>query len=396
MFALARSRHLPALIVLGFVGSTALACGSSNKGFDEGSQPANPQSGNLPNDNGGGGNSGDLNNQNDNNNGGDPNQCAADVTAAKRAEVDIIVVIDTSGSMGEEMAQVQQNINNFATSIGNSGLDYQVIMLAEKQGPAIPLPIPIPIPPTGICTPAPLGGANCADNPPKYHHINQTVDSTNSLDLILSTYDTQWKSMLRQSAYKVFIEVTDDNSDLDWQQFDTQLLAKQPAGMFGTASARKYIFNSIVGWQDNTAPLSSQKCGSAVNNGDQYQHLSQTTSGIIDSVCKTSYANVFNNIAKGLVTTLGCEFAIPVPKNGGTVDPTKVVVNYTPGGQTTPSPLQQVTDASKCGSIPNAWYYDDNNNPKKILFCKSLCDTAGADTGGKLEIALGCKAAPPK
>ena len=257
-------------------------------------------------------------------------------------------------------------------------------------------PFPFPIPPSGICTPAPLGGPNCTDNAPKYHHVNQDVESTDSLSLILSTYDTAWKQFLRASAYKVFIEVTDDNSALDWQAFDNQLLAKAPAGMFGTASARKYIFNSIVGWQDGSAPLSNGQCNTAVNNGDQYQHLSVLTNGTIDSVCKTSYANVFNNIAKGLVTTLGCEFSIPQPKNGGTIDPTKVVVNYTAGGQTQPNPLTQVTDASKCGGVQDGWFYDDNNNPSKITLCPSMCTTVGNDTGGKMEVLLGCKAPPPR
>src|SRR5262245_9257028 len=43
--------------------------------------------------------------------------CAASVVSALRAEVDIIVVIDTSGSMDEETAQVKANINTFAQSI---------------------------------------------------------------------------------------------------------------------------------------------------------------------------------------------------------------------------------------------------------------------------------------
>jgi hypothetical protein len=131
-----------------------------------------------------------------------------------------------------------------------------------------------------------------------------------------------------------------------------------------------------------------------VNTGDQYQHLSQLTGGVVDSVCESSYASVFDNIAKGLVTRLGCEFAFPKPKSGD-ADPAKVVVNYTKAGGA-PEALTQVTDASKCASVPNGWYYDDPTTPTKILFCPKLCQTAGQDTSGKLEIAVGCKAPPPK
>lgn len=316
--------------------------------------------------------------------------CAAQTTNAQRAEVDIIVVIDTSGSMGEETAQVQANINKFASKIGSTGLDYTVVMIAEKPKT---LPFPIPIATPGICVPAPLAGASCADNPPKFHQIDDSVGSTDSLQIILDKYST-YQAWLRPSAYKVFIEVTDDNSALAWAQFDTQLLAKSSA-QFGTATARRYIFNSICGWKKGTATLSGDKCSTSENTGDQYQNLSKITGGIVDSVCETDYSGVFDNIAKGLVTKLGCEFAFPKETGGKAADPSKVVVKYTPGGAATKS-LTQVTDASKCGSIPDAWYYDDNTKPTKIVFCPTTCTSAGADTGGKLEIAVGCTAPPPK
>lgn len=323
------------------------------------------------------------------------NACAAETVNAVRAEVDIIVVIDTSGSMSEETNQVKQNINAFANKIGGTGLDYNVVMIAEKTGSVPSFPgLPIPIPDFGICVPAPLGGPNCADNPPKFHHLNQTVGSTNSLQIILDKFP-QYSGWLRPSAYKVFIEVTDDNSSLGWQSFDDQLLAKSSA-LFGTSASRKYIFDTIAGWKKGTPVLSTEKCSSAENTGDQYQHLSQLTGGIVESVCETDYSGVFDNIAKGLITTVGCEFNYPQKSGSGQpTDPTTVVVNYTPGGGT-PSPLTQVTDASKCGTIANAWYYDDNAKPTKIIFCPATCDAAGQDTAGKIDISVGCKAPPPQ
>jgi hypothetical protein len=288
--------------------------------------------------------------------------------------------------MTEEIVQTQQNINNFAQTIGSSGLSYQVIMIGTRGTSG-----------NAICVPPPLGGPACADNPPKFHHVDTRVGSTNSLSLILSTYDNAtigWNKYLRQNAYKVFIEITDDNSNLAYTSFDQQLLAKQPAGMFGDANNRKYIFDSICGWQDGTPVLSNTKCNTAVNIGAQYQNLSQLTKGIVDSVCKTSYAGVFNNIAKGVVAKLGCEYQVP-QSSGQPADPTKVVVQYTPGGKSAQK-LTQVTDASKCGQVTDGWYYDDNANPTKITLCPSMCTTVGADAGGKMEVLLGCKAPPPR
>lgn len=375
------------LIAVVSIAAVVAACGSGAKDrpFDDAS-PTEPSPGAI-------GSSGSLGDGRPDGGSPDDSQCGALVTSAQRAEVDIVVVIDTSGSMDEETAQVKANINTFAQTIGNSGLDYTVVMIAETP-PSFPFPgFPLP----GICVPVPLGNATCgAHNPPKLHHLNESVGSTESLSLILSTFGS-YEPWLRPAAFKVFIEVTDDNSLLGYQQFDQQLLAKSPA-QFGTATNRRYVFNSICGWKKGTAVLDPAKCGTSVNTGDQYQQLSKLTGGVVDSVCESDYSGVFDNIAKGLVKKLGCEFAFPTNTTGQPADPTRVAVSYTPGPGSggAKKTLTQVTDASKCASIADGWYYDDNATPTRILFCPSTCTAAGADTEGKLEIAVGCKAPPPK
>lgn len=108
------------------------------------------------------------------------------------------------------------------------------------------------------------------------------------------------------------------------------------------------------------------------------------------------YASVFDNIAKGLVTKLGCELELPRPTGDKEVDPSSLVVTYTPGNGSGSKPLTQVTDASKCGSDPDGWYYDNPARPTKIVFCPAACSGPGTDTGGKIDIAVGCAAPPPK
>ena len=367
------------------VAAAAFACGGGGKDRSFDTSPVEPAaSGPITGP-------GDLGNAKPDGGVTDDTTCAAQSTTATRAEVDIIVVIDTSGSMGEETNQVKANINTFAQKIGATGLDYTVVMLAEKP-PNIPFPPGFPLP--GVCVPPPLAGAACADNPPTFHQVNEAVGSLDSLSLILSKFPT-YMPWLRPTAFKVFIEVTDDNSTtITHQEFDQQLLALSSA-QFGTAANRRYIFNSICGWKKGTPVLDAAKCSTSENIGEQYQHLSKLTGGIVDSVCETNYSGVFDNIANGLVKKLGCEFAFPKNTTGQQTDPSSVAVNYTPGGGAKKT-LTQVTDASKCATIPDAWYYDDNANPTKILFCPTTCTSAGADTSGKLEVAVGCKGAPPK
>lgn len=85
---------------------------------------------------------------------------------------------------------------------------------------------------------------------------------------------------------------------------------------------------------------------------------------------------------------VGCEYAVPTPPNGGTVDPTKVNVQYTPGGGAA-QVLSNVASAAACGAA-GGWYYDNPTKPTKITLCASTCTTAQADANAKVDIILGC------
>ncbi|MFO0664578.1 MAG: hypothetical protein U0174_11540 [Polyangiaceae bacterium] len=308
--------------------------------------------------------------------------CGATLAQPTKPKVDIIFVIDNSGSMTGEMVQIRTNVNAFASKIGQSGLDYTVMFIVKKAtSPAQ----------TGnvICVPAPLGGANCTDNPPLFHHLDKSVGSTNSLSILQSEYATgiNWSSHLRADSTKVFVEVTDDNSSVSDTAFDAFLLSKAP--MFGTEQKRNYIFHSIVGWTEGTLLTDTSMCNTAAGNGMTYRKLSTLTGGIVDSVCKTDYSGVLDNMAKGIVDRLACTLGIPTSAQA---DPTKMVVQVTPPNGS-PKTLTQVTDISKCASIQDAWYYDDNAAPKQIILCKSTCE---ASNGSKVEALVGCKAPDPK
>jgi hypothetical protein len=162
--------------------------------------------------------------------------------------------------------------------------------------------------------------------------------------------------------------------------------------MFGTAAARKYIWHSICGWTDGQPVPSTKVCSTAVAPGSNYQNLSKLTGGIVDSVCKTDYSGVLDNLAKGITDKLGCQLGVPM---AATADPTKVVVQEAPMTGA-PKTLTQVTDVSKCGTIKDGWYYDDNAKPTQIMLCPDTCTEANMTAGTKIEALVGCAAPPPK
>lgn len=377
-------RSVGVLSLTGTLMALMIACGSDRSAtFDE-----NNLNGGAGNSSGQGASGGFGSSGGDGTSGGegDPT-CAGSVAQTAKPKVDIIFVIDNSGSMDGEMAQVQANVNTFVQKIGKSGLDYNVVFIVKKTGSG-----------NKICVPEPLAGPGCADKAPNFHHVDQDVQSSNSLSLTLSTYDSPnaalaWNKYLRMDAFKVFVEVSDDGrSDQVHTTFDSALIAKG-AGQFGTAAKRNYMFHAICGWAEGTQFTDTGKCSTADGAGLEYRRLATLTGGIIDSVCKTDYSGVLDNIGKGIVERLACELGYPT---ADAADPTKVQVRLTPAGGGAPQTLVQVTDVTKCDANPTGWYYDDPAKPQKIILCKSICDTANGDQGSKIEALVGCRGSGPK
>jgi hypothetical protein len=176
--------------------------------------------------------------------------------------VDVIFIVDTSASMAQEIAGINNNINmHFSSIIAASGLDYRVIILADWC-----------IGTYCVCVKPPLGGNTCMAPETKpidtqhLYHYDHLVQSYDSLSGALATYNVAdpsgaapggWSDWLRPDALKIFVEVTDDYPTAATDaamQFDTGLFALTPK-RFGTAAQRDYVFYSIVGVKEKTPAM---------------------------------------------------------------------------------------------------------------------------------------------
>lgn len=314
-----------------------------------------------------------------------PTKCATAQAAAVKPPIDIIVIVDQSGSMSEELASVKANINNLSTLLDKTGIDYHVVMIGSVG--------------TGtyeVCVPPPLGGPACASNGNKYRAVPTHVESNDALTIILSTLQipaggaSAWKDFLRPEATKIFIPVTDDNAygtgfqPMVPAQFDADLLAAG-GGLFGTDTARKYIFYPIAG--ANAYPLETV-CGSAVNNGSVYLELAKLTGGKWFPVCSSTFAPIFTEIGTTLSAQVACELSIPTPDNGAELDPERVNVKFTSSdGKTVTDVLQD--KSADCADGANGWQYSEDGT--KILLCGDDCDAARNDPGSKVDVEFGCQ-----
>jgi hypothetical protein len=301
-----------------------------------------------------------------------------------RQPSDIIIAIDQSGSMDLETGWVRQQLNGFSQQIANSGIDVHVVLIAGISGE------------NPLCIDPPLGSGGCPTqdtNPPTYTHVDQHVDSHDALDLIISTYP-QYQQVLRPEASKHVLVITDDTPEvMSSAAFDTAL--KNLDAMWQT-----YSFHAIVASIDDPGIFGCLAtphpcCGVAAGPGDDYIQLVNQTQGIFGDLCAQNFQTVWDALSTAVIegSTLACEWVIPDPPEGETLDPGLVNVTYTGGGQE--RKLGNIGSQSECGQFRDAWYYDNNDNPTKIFVCPELCQEIQGGQAQRMDIVFGCATEPP-
>lgn len=355
--------------------------------------------------------------------------CADSTGQAATRPVDIIIAIDQSASMGEEIAGVIANINTrLASVLASNRVDYRVIFVGGQ-----------------FCIEPPLGASatapGCYDsNPPRYFHANAPVNSSDALTLLLWTYDgfykqantctkvaqpgVRWSDKLRFDAQKVFIVVTDDDPvsfsyasqgcssttycanwqcptyadrQADWggADFATELYKLQPAGMFGTAGNPKWIFHAIVSVDRQYNPAEpvtalNNVCSFSGNTGEtsgtEYQKLARLTGGTRFPTCNTDYSPVFQKISNSLIP-LACEFDLR-STGVGTADFSAVQVSWSADGGVG-MPIAR-DESQPCQLGANGYQVVDQG--QRVVLCGAACDAVRTTEGAALNVTVGCLA----
>jgi hypothetical protein len=303
----------------------------------------------------------------------------------KALPADIIIAVDQSTSMTDETLFVQTQLNNFASQVIAKGIDAQIVLIAERpagydtnlesygcQGeewPTIENP---------ICIPEPLAGPSCGNKAPVFLSLSCHVDSHDAFDKILDLYDV-YRTSLRPNASRHVIVITDDSPDLGSGEFDTQV--KQT-----DASFANYFFHAIVPFTD---------CSYASGEATDYLDLVQQTAGVSGDLCTQDFQPVWDALSKHVTenTKIACEWEIPPAPAGQTLNPGKVNVRFTTASGA--SDLGRVDSAAECAGHDDAWYYDDNTQPTKVIACPALCDRIETGQALEVEIVFGCDSRPP-
>jgi hypothetical protein len=300
----------------------------------------------------------------------DPEMCQSVSQTAEvmPGPVDIVWAIDTSGSMADEVAAVNANITSFANMISGAGIDHHVVMLASND----------------VAFGTPLG-----DDTAHYLWLLSAVGSNNALQVMLDMYSS-YSMFLRPNAPLHLVVVTDDETWLPAAQFRTQMemIAGKPFIFHSIASELVTDPNAI--W-----PACVSACGipvvcGAAAPGIEYYALSDATGGQKSSICAADWSTVFGPLQQAVIESvpLPCNYPIPMPPDGETLDPAKVNMEFTAQGTGTKMVIPRAPSEGDC-MANQAWFYDDPAAPTQLMLCPATCELAQA--GGTVDIAFGCE-----
>jgi hypothetical protein len=304
---------------------------------------------------------------------GEHEECAAQTEEAENMlePADIIIIVDNSGSMSQEAAEVREHLNGFSQQIIESGVDARVVLISSYPGNG-----------HGICIDPPLGSGGCPgmdDNPPLFTHIDERVASRNGLTLLIDHHQT-WAPVLRPNASLHLMMVTDDDANIDAITFDTDFKALDP-------SYADYKLHGIV---------CLHNCPEAARIGDVYIELGQMTGGVLGDLCDQDFQPIFDLLASEVIagSVLGCEWELPEPPDGEDLDPDAVNVEFDDGSGGEPLSVGRVDHPAECANVSDGWYYDDAENPTMIIACPQTCDKIQDAMSAKISISMGCATIP--
>lgn len=313
-----------------------------------------------------------------------------------RAPVDIIIAVDSSGSMGDEAQRVQGNLNRFSMLAKQSGTDHRIVMLTRSSF---------------VTVPAPLG-----TDPTRYRFIETPVESTDAMLYMMSEYP-RYKDFLRPNAKTHFVVVSDDNSTVSARCFKElmeqvlghpfqyhSIVSEHATGQAvpsldaapecscteagGAAWIEAGDLNNVSACTadfSGFAPFANA-CGGAASPGQVHRSLTEATDGLFVSICTADWTAAFDQLLKEVTeSSIPCQFDVPEPPGGFTFEPADIQLAHTApvGGR------RALKRASSAACTDGDWYLAGGAGAGKIQLCQASCNTV-TEQGGTLEMDWEC------
>jgi hypothetical protein len=288
--------------------------------------------------------------------------CAESTSQAALVPVILVFMMDRSGSMSEDMKwpTVVSGLESFFADPASAGISASVQFFKNDQDecddsayetPAVPITaLPSTVFATTIDTYSPNGGTPtkpALGGAIAYAQQQQAANPGTKVAVVLATDGVP----------------NDCNSTVDNVAAEAQAAASTiPTYVIGVGDQLQSLDEIAMGGGTTQAFVVS--VGNPTQTATDFQTALSTIRG----------------------STLSCDFQLPAPPAGKTLDISTVNVVFTPSGG---SAMTLTYDQSCTGA--NGWHYDDPTNPTKIILCASTCVAVQADSSAKIDIVTGCE-----
>jgi hypothetical protein len=298
--------------------------------------------------------------------------CAQTGSEAQPVDLDIVVLLDRSGSMyGPNWNGATAALKQFVQDPASDGIRVGLLYF------------PIDTPPDGIvCNgmhyqtlAVPLGPL-----PQHATDLVQSIDSQlpngGSTPMYGALEGTLWAAAQEQAAqpnHKVVVVFASDGdpNSCPAQQNGISVIADLIKTAFDTTAIETYVI-AIAG----SSIINLDQLAAAGGTGQAYD-----VTGNINQFAQ--------KMAEIRATALACEYIMPEPPASEPFELDKIVVKHI-AEDGTQTEIPRADGENDCGQMPG-WYFDDPVEPKKINLCPTSCDAARLDKQGRIDVFFGCK-----
>ena len=298
--------------------------------------------------------------------------CAQTGSAAQPVELDIIVLLDRSGSMyGTNWLGATAALKQFVQDPASDGINVGILYF------------PIDLPSDGVvCNPIHYQNLAVSLGPLPQNAMNlvQSIDSQaptgGSTPMYGALQGTLWaatQNQIAQPNHKVIVVFASDGdpNSCTVPQNDILEIANLIQSTYVASAIETYVI-AIA--------------GASITNLDQLAAAGATGQAYDVTGNINQFAQKMGDIR---TSALSCEYIIPPPPADEPFELDMVVVKYV-ASDGTQTEIARADDEIDCGQTPG-WYFDDPTAPKKIRLCPASCDVARFDKQARVDVFFGCK-----
>lgn len=189
--------------------------------------------------------------------------------STSKAPVDLIWVIDNSGSMREEAAHVRENLQSFLESTSNEA-DLNFKLISSKGNYQTRTQIPSDL--------------LAYDN---YSQINRWVNSHDSLGIVINELmGNNFTNFFRENTLKYFVFVTDDDSNIYGENFLESIKLQFPNSPIKVSG--------FLGQGSDKSPCQAR-------TGLEYAYLASETGGFNFNICESDWSESFSKLSENII-----------------------------------------------------------------------------------------------